>query len=344
MFGSDPYVDIETIDQDIRSEIIYNTLNPEWNESYDIVVYDRGSQVINFSVFDFDITNNTKFLGRAEFEVNKVPYNTKVQKTLHLTGVDKGSIIVSCVYIPMASSRKTPSSSAAANDPSGMLKHKARLPRSVFKGERSSLLGGGSGGRGGDGGDDDDAKDVLFDLPIEELDSDEVLISGDLATLTGAGAEVELDQKALAQMAGLGILTIASIKLKNLKVGASANWKPCVSFHVGTTKKQTRSKKNIVNPEFDERFAFVIKDQTMTERMLVKVLDKNKILSGSRQVGEVAVSLYDLLNMNLNASAHVHGQVATIEKEYKVESESIDCNVCFKMQWYATSPSGSSMR
>ena len=107
MFGSDPYVDIETTDQDIRSSIIYNTVNPEWNESFDIVVYDRGSQVISFTVFDFDMANNTKCLGKAEFEVNKVPFNTTVQKALHLTGVAKGSLVVSCTYIPMSSAHKT---------------------------------------------------------------------------------------------------------------------------------------------------------------------------------------------------------------------------------------------
>lgn len=306
VFGSDPYVDIETIDQDIRSEIIYNTVNPEWNESYDIVVYDRGSQVISFTVFDFDMTNNTKCLGKAEFEVNKVPYNTRVQKTLHLTGVDKGSIVVSCMYIPMASGRKASEKS----------KH-TRIPRSVFKGERTAA-------------DDQEEgeNDVLFDLPMEELTTDDQLVSGDLALQT-ADNEPEY-QQALAQ-AGLGILTISHIHLRNLKVGAVGNWKPCVSFLVGTSKKQTRSKKNIVNPEFEERFAFVIKDQTMMERIMVKVLDKKKMLTGSRQVGEAVVSLYDLLNMGSN------GQAATIEKEYKVESEQVDCMVGFKMQWFSTS-------
>jgi Ca2+-dependent lipid-binding protein len=308
--ASDPYVSIETIDQDIRSEIVYSTVNPEWNETHDIVVYDRGAQVISFTVSDFDVTNHHKCLGKAEFEVNKIPYNMRVQKTLQLKGVDKGSLIVTCMYIPMASAR------SASNKRKNRAAH---LPRSVFKGE--SLFH--------DGEDGD--QDVLFDLPMEELESDEVLISGDLAL---HNPEEEADAQAVAQ-AGLGILMISGIRLRNLKTGASGSWKPCVSFHVGTTKKQTRSKKNMVNPEFDEHFAFVIKDQTMTERILVKVLDKNKIMTASRQVGEVAVSLYDLLNMKAAGA-----QGATIEKEYEVESEVVDCMVGFKMQWYATQSSG----
>ena len=307
MFGSsDPYVDIETIDQEIQSEILYKTTNPVWNETYDIVVYDRGSQVISFTVSDFDVTQNHKCLGKAEFEVNKVPYNTRVQKTLQLKGVDQGSIVVSCVYIPMAA--------AKAGDKKSTL---TQMPKSVFKREHT-----------GDDDEDEGEKDVLFDLPIEELHSDEVLISGDLALQSPAE---ELDTHTLAQ-AGLGILTISKIRIRNLKVGASASWKPCVSFHVGTAKKQTRSKKNMVNPEFDEHFAFVVKDQTMAERILVKVLDKKKIMTASRQVGEATVSLYDLLNLK----SCIGPQGSVIEKEYEVESEVVDCVVGFKMQWFST--------
>jgi Ca2+-dependent lipid-binding protein len=311
VFGSsDPYVDIETIDQEMRSETIYSTTNPEWNETYDVVVYDRGSQVISFTVSDFDVTNQNMCLGKAEFEVNKIPYNTRVQKTLQLKGVDKGSLIVSCFYVPMATTR-----SASEKDPT-----RRRVPRSVFKGEALNL-------------DDDEGgeRDVLFDLPMEELHSDEVLISGDLALQM---PEEELDAPARSP-AGLGNLMISTIRLRSLKAGANSAWKPCVSFHVGTTKKQTRSKKNIVNPAFDEHFAFVIKDRTMTERILVKVQDKNRIMAASRQVGEVAVSLFDVLNTKVTGP-----QGATIDREYEVESEQVDCVVGFKMQWFSTQGSG----
>ena len=306
--GSDPYVEIETIDQEMRSETINGSVNPEWNETYDIVVYDRGSQIIFFTVFDADnmMTKQDMCIGKCEFEVNKIPYNTRVQKTLQLKGVDKGSIIVSCFYIPMAT----------AHSVSEREKRRRRMPRSVFKGENLNL---------GDG--EDGEKDVLFDLPMEELHSDEVLISGDIALTP---QDDELDAPALSQ-AGLGILMISKIRLRSLKAGAGSSWKPCVSFHVGTTKKQTRSKKNMVNPEFDEHFAFVIKDRTMMERILVKVHDKNRIMAASRQVGEVSVSLFDLLNMK---SVGPNGTM--IDKEYEVESEIVDCVVGFKMQWFST--------
>lgn len=314
MFGSDPYVDIETTDQDFRSSIIYNTVNPEWSESYDIVVYDRGSQVISFTVFDFDMANNTKCLGKAEFEVNKVPFNTTVQKALHLTGVAKGSLIVSCTYIPMSSAHKT-NSSGAASSAAERSKQRARMPRSVFKGSRTADE------------DDEGEKDVLFDLPIEELNSDEVLISGDLALQS---AEDTTPVPAHLSHASLGILTISNIRLRSIRAGASGSWKPCVSIHVGVLKKQTKSKKNIVNPEFDERFAFVLKDRSMMERILVKVVDKKKIMAQSRQIGEATVNLYDLLHMSSS------GKAATIEKEYEVVSDNVDYMVGFKMQWFSS--------
>lgn len=316
MFGSDPYVDIETTDQDIRSSIIYNTVNPEWNESFDIVVYDRGSQVISFTVFDFDMANNTKCLGKAEFEVNKVPFNTTVQKALHLTGVAKGSIVVSCTYIPMSSAHKTNTAGGDANSAAERAKARARMPRSVFKGARAA-----------NDDDDEGENDVLFDLPIEELHSDEVLISGDLALQSHTAT---MPIPAQLAHASLGILTISNIRLRSIRAGATGNWKPCVSIHVGVLKKQTKSKKNIVNPEFDERFAFVLKDRSMMERILVKVVDKKKIMAQSRQIGEATINLFDLLHMGSS------GKAATIEKEYEVVSENVDYMVGLKMQWFSS--------
>ena len=316
MFGSDPYVDIETTDQDMRSSIIYNTVNPEWNETYDIIVYDRRSQVVSFTVMDFDMANNTKCLGKAEFEVNKVPFNTTVQKALTLTGVSKGTLVVSCTYIPMSSAHKTNAGGNSAVPLTAAEKARQnarRMPRSVFKGASQA--------------DDEDSgeKDVLFDLPIEELNSDEMLITGDLALQ-------KIDEPSpitpLAH-AGLGILTISSIRLRSIRAGANGNWKPCVSFHVGVMKKQTHSKKNIVNPEFEERFAFVVKDRSMMDRILVKVMDKKKIMTQSRQIGEASVNLYDLLHMGAS------GQAATIDKEYEVVSENVEYMVGFKMQWFS---------
>lgn len=316
MFGSDPYVDIETTDQDIRSSIIYNTVNPEWNETFDIIVYDRRSQVVSFTVMDFDMANNTKCLGKAEFEVNKVPFNTTVQKALTLTGVAKGTLVVSCTYIPMSSSYKTNGDNNAAplTATEKARQRTRRLPRSVFKGANQA--------------DDDDSgeKDVLFDLPIEELHSDELLITGDLALQKID----EVSPSTPPTHAGLGILMISSIRLRSIRAGASGNWKPCVSFHVGVMKKQTRSKKFIVNPEFEERFAFVVKDRSMMDRILVKVMDKRKIMTQSRQIGEASVNLYDLLHMNASGPAG-----ATIDKEYEVVSENVEYMVGFKMQWFS---------
>ena len=100
---------------------------------------------------------------------------------------------------------------------------------------------------------------------------------------------------------------------------------------MGGVKKQTRCKKNIVNPEFEERFAVVIKDQAMLENMLVTVSDKRIFISKNRQIGEVTVSLFDLIHMGANGAG-----VATIEKEHKVESDQVSCMVGFKMQWFST--------
>mmetsp|Transcript_28204 Transcript_28204/g.62456 ORF Transcript_28204/g.62456 Transcript_28204/m.62456 type:complete len:970 (-) Transcript_28204:129-3038(-) len=303
IFGSDPYVEIRsTREQLLKSECIYSTLNPEWEETFDVVVYDRGSQVVQFQVFDFNSAGSDKSLGTAELAVSRCIDHRK-QKTLTLKDVEAGSIVLTCVYVPVGAARY-----------GGQGGEEPLPPGSIFKGLNQPS------------NQDDADEDVLFDVPMAEMTSNDTLISGDLALESNEDGGQD---PSLLQMA---VLVISNIKLRSVKAGMG-HWKPAVSFHVGTQSMKTRSQKNILNPEFDDDFVFVIRNAASVEKILVKLLDKNrgKLLSGSRQIGEVSISLYDLMNM------HTGGAPAVKEKEYQLESEVGEFMIGFKMHW---SPAG----
>lgn len=61
VFGSDPYVLARTMQQEVRTAVKYYSLNPEWNETHDFMVYDRESQTVSLEVFIRDM-NNCYFL------------------------------------------------------------------------------------------------------------------------------------------------------------------------------------------------------------------------------------------------------------------------------------------
>jgi hypothetical protein len=247
---------------------------------------------------------NNKSLGRAELEVNKLPYNRKKQKTLQLTGADKGSIVVSCVYMPVCTT--CPNAT----------KVPMPLPLSSCP-------------KFGESGDYDEERDVLFDLPPEELLSDDVLLSDDLAM---DHLDVEADRSLLLS-SGLAILTISHIDLRLVDPHSGHSWKPTVSFTLGTKTMTTHLRKaSSLHHPFEERFVFVVKTNAKSDSIFVKVLDKKKIMGGVKTVGSVLVPLIGLINLSGSGSA------AVIEKEYGVLSKGgEDCMISFKMQWASAS-------
>jgi Ca2+-dependent lipid-binding protein len=56
MGKSDPYVRISLGEGTLskKTQVKKNTLNPDWNESFDLVVQDQNSQVLEFHAYDWE--------------------------------------------------------------------------------------------------------------------------------------------------------------------------------------------------------------------------------------------------------------------------------------------------
>jgi Ca2+-dependent lipid-binding protein len=52
LVSSDPYVQIQCLDQTYRTTTKYSTLNPIYNESFDLIIYDKLLQTVEFTVYD----------------------------------------------------------------------------------------------------------------------------------------------------------------------------------------------------------------------------------------------------------------------------------------------------
>ena len=50
IFGSDPYILAKSMHQEVRTATKYYSLNPEWNETHDFMVYDKATQEVEIQV------------------------------------------------------------------------------------------------------------------------------------------------------------------------------------------------------------------------------------------------------------------------------------------------------
>jgi Ca2+-dependent lipid-binding protein len=71
------------------------------NERFDIMVFDKESQYIDFNVWDYDVTGSNDSLGTATLKFEKLPKNETVELELDLSDTTSGSLIVSCEYIEL---------------------------------------------------------------------------------------------------------------------------------------------------------------------------------------------------------------------------------------------------
>ncbi len=63
---SDPYVKLHLGDQETRSEIMFQTLDPHWFEKFKIEVKDSEHAFLRVEVWDYDWGKPDDFLGQLE--------------------------------------------------------------------------------------------------------------------------------------------------------------------------------------------------------------------------------------------------------------------------------------
>lgn len=84
-----------------KTSVKKKTLNPKWNETFDIMVYDKECQFVDFTLYDYDQMSAGDFLGKTTLSMACLPVQTEEEFNLDLMDVKKGSLQVSCQYTPL---------------------------------------------------------------------------------------------------------------------------------------------------------------------------------------------------------------------------------------------------
>ncbi|CAH2036134.1 unnamed protein product [Thlaspi arvense] len=78
--SSDPYVVVKMGKQKLKTRVIYNDVNPEWNEDLTLSITDPNLTVL-LTVYDHDTFTKDDKMGDAEFEIT--PYVNALSMDLH---------------------------------------------------------------------------------------------------------------------------------------------------------------------------------------------------------------------------------------------------------------------
>ncbi|XP_062190758.1 calcium-dependent lipid-binding protein [Phragmites australis] len=108
---SDPYVVLYVRPMfKVKTKVIDDNLNPEWNETFELIVEDKETQSVIFEVYDEDNLQQDKKLGVAKLAVNSLEPETTREITLKLLhsvdplknrdSKDRGTLYLKVMYHP----------------------------------------------------------------------------------------------------------------------------------------------------------------------------------------------------------------------------------------------------
>ncbi|XP_043221486.1 multiple C2 and transmembrane domain-containing protein-like isoform X2 [Amphibalanus amphitrite] len=89
---SDPYVKFKLGSKTVyKSSISYKTLNPVWNETFQVVLQ-RQFKNLNLKVYDHDWGLNDDFLGQAKIDLSSLPLDQEQELTVALADPDEATV------------------------------------------------------------------------------------------------------------------------------------------------------------------------------------------------------------------------------------------------------------
>ena len=99
--SSDPFAILSLMDKTFKTKTILGTIQPQWNEKFDFLVYDKKTQGVNIQVYDQDLFKVPDDMGKCILELKDLPFHETIRLEIPLKGVEQGKIIVDCTYTPL---------------------------------------------------------------------------------------------------------------------------------------------------------------------------------------------------------------------------------------------------
>jgi Ca2+-dependent lipid-binding protein len=146
---SDPYVTLYVRPMfKVKTKVIGNNLNPEWNETFELIVEDKETQSVILEVYDEDNLQQDKRLGVAKLAVNNIQPETPSEITLKLMQSldslkikdygDRGSLHLKVTYHPFTKEEQL----EALESEKRAIEERKRLKEAGVIGSTMDALGG----------------------------------------------------------------------------------------------------------------------------------------------------------------------------------------------------------
>jgi hypothetical protein len=305
-----PYIVARTAKgQSFQSKAVYATRNPEWNQTFELLVFDAATQMVEVEVLDADPTRAGISLGRLNFGLHKLQTSQSVQCTVDLMEVDEGALVLTYEYIPMQKNRQEEESDS----------------------------------------EDDGQDDILYSLSKTDLQSDVLCHSeeelsrmgeetlrrrslppamhnGQRAPAPGAGLSRVVVSKRFASSFSVGIVSISMIHVRNLKIESYVLTaaRPYVEVSVDGKVKSTKPVSGTTFPHYPEKFSFIVRDLA-NQKLLVAVKNRRQ-LNTAKELGSVEIPL---------SEAVLRG--GTLEQEYLLHGAEAEFFVGLRLEVIASS-------
>ncbi|CAL4928502.1 unnamed protein product [Urochloa decumbens] len=147
---SDPYVVLYIRPMfKVKTKVVDNNLNPEWNETLHLIVEDKETQAVIFEVYDEDTLKQDKKMGVAKLAVNGLEPERPTEITLHLLQSldsliktkdkkDRGRLHLSVLYHPFTREEQV----EAMELEKAAMEERKRLKEAGLIGSTMDALGG----------------------------------------------------------------------------------------------------------------------------------------------------------------------------------------------------------
>merc|ERR1719192_1715879 len=284
MFGkADPYVTISYGELKLKSDVVKNNLNPEWNFDNVLTISDNISKEILLEVYDKDTVSKDDFMGKISLPTSEV-IKLQAGQWIPLQGTKSGEIFVVCDIVTDANVSSMVDDKEAKNyvgilepgkDNNSAIRKSASPVESLqnrsLKEEKAS--------------DEIDPSTKRTSAEVAESPQERMEINSQISESKG--------KEILSKDVTMKLTVIAARKLK--KTGLFGKADPYVAISHGTQKTKSNVVKNNLNPEWNFESLLTL-NENASDEVLLEVYDKD---TGSKDdfMGKVSLKIAELKKM-----------------------------------------------
>ncbi|KAK7694283.1 hypothetical protein QCA50_001464 [Cerrena zonata] len=299
---SDPFAVFSLNGQKVyKSQTKKKTLNPEWNENFNVQVPSRVGSDFWLELFDWNQIEQAKSLGKARIDLEQLEPFESVEQVVHLSSPkhgDKGTVRVRLLFSPeiILKERKNTSTFNTAGRAATQIGH---IPMSAGRGVVHGVTGVFRRGKGTNSNASEDDDDGPLTATLDKtptvsrflgrkpstasINEQQAIRAGTVSTGNGnLGVEQNADSPNGSHFEPASV-RVSILSCKDL---SQSDVKPYATVRVGDKEYKTKHSQKTSCPEWNETFSFISNPSYPTLYVWVhdhKTLGKDKLL-GSAEI------------------------------------------------------------